>query len=92
MKGIAFLAFFASGLMAFAGAIAGFKLWLGVSTFVAVLAAVFSVWFPPLTIGVSFYGMTEDWGWHWYWAALLMFWPLMFAAIGALVLTAFDRR
>jgi hypothetical protein len=83
---IILIAYFGVGLLAVAAIIGGLDVWVGLPWFLAVIIAFPVAMVPILGSGVGVAGAIEAWGWEWYWAVLLFFWP---TALGLLAMLIF---
>jgi hypothetical protein len=53
-------------------------------TVAAILFGLFIGWTPIIGSVLSVYGATKVWGWPWYWAILIFFWPNIIVLVLAL--------
>lgn len=61
-----------------AAAIAGFHDWLGWNIVISIILALIIGWLPILGTIIGVMGAVEGWGWEYWQAILLFFWPLVF--------------
>jgi hypothetical protein len=74
---IGFIGYLLVGLLQIAATIEGLNSWVGIPTILAVPIALFLGYLPVIGSVVGMVGAIQFWGWQWYWAALLFFWPIV---------------
>jgi hypothetical protein len=94
LVGVYIVGFLVVGLIQLAAIVEGLNSWVGLPTIISIVLAFFLAYTPILGAVLGIIGATSFWGWSWYWAALLFFWPivLFFAVDGASVLASVLNR
>jgi hypothetical protein len=95
LQGVAILGYLLVGLIQLAAIIEGLNSWIGLPTILAIPFAFFLAYIPIVGAVLGMVGAVSFWGWSWYWAGLLFFWPIvLLVAVGGVgvVASALSRR
>ena len=79
------------GILQIAATIAGVQIWLGLSTFLAVILAMFFAWMPLVGTAVGMYGAVTAWGWSWAMAGGVFFGPMALGMVITLLASIADK-
>lgn len=89
---VAGLLYLAVTIMQFLAIVGGLDVWLGLPLFLAIILALIVAWIPLVGTVLGIAGAMTAWGWEWYWALLLMFFPMVVSAAIALITGTPMRR
>lgn len=93
MQVLAVIAYIGIGVVQFVAILHGLDVWFDFPNVVDFLIAMALAWFPLVGSICGMVGAVDVWGWTWYGAALLFFWPVvLFAFLAAYASITENRR